>query len=54
MLSLDRQLHRIIDKFKFFTCSIISDSIPQKIPLISVPWMCFYKEEASFTEEKVW
>jgi hypothetical protein len=27
----------ITGKFKFITCSIISDDIPQKIPLISVP-----------------
>jgi len=27
----------ITGKFKFLTCSIISDDIPQKIPLISVP-----------------
>lgn len=29
----------ITGKFKFLTCSIISDDIPQKIPLISVPIM---------------
>ena len=27
----------VTGKFKFLTCSIISDEIPQKIPLISVP-----------------
>ena len=27
----------ITGKFKFLTCSIVSDDIPQKIPLISVP-----------------
>ena len=27
----------ITGKFKFLTCSIISDDIPEKIPLISVP-----------------
>src|SRR3989344_5660851 len=27
----------VTGKFKFLTCSIVSDDIPQKIPLISVP-----------------
>ena len=29
----------ITGKFKFLTCSIISDDIPEKIPLISIPIM---------------
>lgn len=29
--------HGISGKFKFLTCSIVSDEIPQKIPLISLP-----------------
>lgn len=29
--------HGITGKFKFLTCSIISDEIPEKIPLISIP-----------------
>lgn len=29
--------HGVQGKFKFLTCSIISDEIPEKIPLISVP-----------------
>lgn len=29
----------VTGKFKFLTCSIVSDEIPQKIPLISVPVM---------------
>jgi len=27
----------VTGKFKFLTCSIVSDNIPQKIPLISIP-----------------
>ena len=27
----------VTGKFKFLTCSIISDEIPEKIPLISLP-----------------
>lgn len=29
--------HGITGKFKFLTCSIVSDEIPEKIPLISIP-----------------
>ena len=29
--------HGVTGKFKFLTCSVISDEIPQKIPLISIP-----------------
>ena len=29
--------HGVTGKFKFLTCSIVSDDIPQKIPLISIP-----------------
>lgn len=29
--------HAVTGKFKFLTCSIVSDEIPQKIPLISLP-----------------
>lgn len=29
--------HGVTGKFKFLTCSIVSDEIPEKIPLISVP-----------------
>ncbi|MFH1915730.1 MAG: transposase [Nanoarchaeota archaeon] len=29
--------HGVTGKFKFLTCSIISDEIPEKIPLVSVP-----------------
>ena len=35
--------------FKFITCSIISDEIPQKIPLISIPIRIgHYKSNAKF------
>jgi len=27
----------VTGKFKFFTCSIVSDEIPEKIPLVSIP-----------------
>ena len=27
----------VAGKFKFLTCSIISDDVPEKIPLISIP-----------------
>jgi len=37
----------ITGKFKFLTCSIVSDEIPQKIPLISIPiFMGHYKSKA--------
>jgi len=29
--------HGVTGKFKFLTCSIVSDDIPEKIPLISIP-----------------
>ncbi len=29
--------HGVTGKFKFLTCSIVSDEIPEKIPLISIP-----------------
>ena len=37
IFTVGQKEHGVTGKFKFLTCSIVSDDIPEKIPLIAVP-----------------